>query len=101
MKVSDPHTQAAQQEKQPKVDRPLEGLRILGCIDRKHRMLRLKRRAAAARRRHAMELLQAWIKRLLPWSKRLATLAIMLVAILMALVIWDYYVTAPWTRDGS
>ena len=38
---------------------------------------------------------------LLPWAKRLATLAIMLVAIVMALVTWDYYVTAPWTRDGS
>lgn len=32
--------------------------------------------------------------------KRLATLAIALVAIAMALVTWDYYVTAPWTRDG-
>jgi multidrug resistance efflux pump len=32
--------------------------------------------------------------------KRLATLGIALVAILMALVTWDYYVTAPWTRDG-
>jgi len=37
---------------------------------------------------------------LLPWIKRLATLAIMVVAGLMALVTWDYYVTAPWTRDG-
>jgi multidrug resistance efflux pump len=37
---------------------------------------------------------------LLPWTKRLATLAIMFVAGLMALVTWDYYVTAPWTRDG-
>jgi multidrug resistance efflux pump len=33
--------------------------------------------------------------------KRLTTLAIVLVAIVMALVTWDYYVTAPWTRDGS
>src|SRR5262249_52409797 len=32
--------------------------------------------------------------------KRLMTLAIALVAIIMALVTWDYYVTAPWTRDG-
>ncbi|MBV9289888.1 MAG: HlyD family secretion protein, partial [Hyphomicrobiales bacterium] len=32
--------------------------------------------------------------------KRLTTLAIVLVAIVMALVTWDYYVTAPWTRDG-
>jgi multidrug resistance efflux pump len=32
--------------------------------------------------------------------KRLSTLAIALVAIVMALVTWDYYVTAPWTRDG-
>jgi len=38
-----------------------------------------------------------WI---LACSKAFATLAIALVAILMALVTWDYYVTAPWTRDG-
>jgi hypothetical protein len=34
------------------------------------------------------------------WAKRLATLAMGLVAVVMALVTWDYYVTAPWTRDG-
>src|SRR5215467_14639798 len=33
-------------------------------------------------------------------GKRLATLSIALVAILVALVTWDCYVTAPWTRDG-
>src|SRR5215468_11302013 len=33
-------------------------------------------------------------------AKGLATLSLALVAILMALVVWDYYVTAPWTRDG-
>jgi len=38
-----------------------------------------------------------WI---LAFFKRLATLAIAFVAIVMALVTWDYYVTAPWTRDG-
>jgi multidrug resistance efflux pump len=37
---------------------------------------------------------------LLAGLKRLTTLAIALVAIAMALVTWDYYVTAPWTRDG-
>jgi multidrug resistance efflux pump len=40
------------------------------------------------------------IRLVLAFTKRLATLAIALVAILMALVTWDYYVTAPWTRDG-
>jgi multidrug resistance efflux pump len=40
------------------------------------------------------------VQLLLPWIKRLATLVIMLVAGLMVLVTWDYYVTAPWTRDG-
>jgi multidrug resistance efflux pump len=100
MKISGPPTQVAQQEKRPKVDLPLEELRILNRIDRKHRMLRLKRQAAAARRRRAMQSLLAWTKTLLPWTKRLATLAIMLVAVLMALVTWDYYVAAPWTRDG-
>src|SRR5215813_2029156 len=54
----------------------------------------LRKQVAAARRRQVMQLL-------LPWRKRLATLGIMLVAVLMALVTWDYYVTAPWTRDGS
>src|SRR5258707_8798886 len=101
MKVPDPRTQAAPQEKPPRVDLPVEGLHILGRIDRKHRMLLLKRQAAAARRRRAMQLLWAWTKGLLPWTKRLATLAIMLVAVVMALVTWGYYVTAPWTRDGS
>src|ERR1700757_3210886 len=33
-------------------------------------------------------------------AKQLATLGVALVAIVMALVTWDYYVTAPWTRDG-
>jgi multidrug resistance efflux pump len=32
--------------------------------------------------------------------KRITTLVIVLVAIVMAIVTWDYYVTAPWTRDG-
>jgi RND family efflux transporter MFP subunit len=30
-----------------------------------------------------------------------ATLFILVLAVLAALVIWDSYVTAPWTRDGS
>jgi multidrug resistance efflux pump len=59
----------------------------------RRRSFLLKKKAAAARRRRAVQ----W---LLPWAKKLATLAIMLVAGLMALVTWDYYVTAPWTRDG-
>src|SRR5215469_6098018 len=37
---------------------------------------------------------------LLACVKRLTTLAIALIAVVMALVTWDYYVTAPWTRDG-
>ncbi len=59
----------------------------------RRRALVLRKRAAAARHRRAIQLL-------LPWIKRLATLALMAVAGLMALVTWDYYVTAPWTRDG-
>jgi multidrug resistance efflux pump len=39
-----------------------------------------------------------------PWllglAKGLATLIIALVAVLVAIAIWDDYVTAPWTRDG-
>jgi multidrug resistance efflux pump len=34
-------------------------------------------------------------------GKRLATLAIALLAIFIALLTWQHYVTAPWTRDGS
>jgi RND family efflux transporter MFP subunit len=33
--------------------------------------------------------------------KTAATLLILALAVLAALVIWDFYVTAPWTRDGS
>ena len=33
--------------------------------------------------------------------KALATLLILALAVVAALVIWDAYVTAPWTRDGS
>jgi RND family efflux transporter MFP subunit len=33
--------------------------------------------------------------------KTMATLLILALAVFAALVIWDYYVTAPWTRDGS
>jgi RND family efflux transporter MFP subunit len=33
--------------------------------------------------------------------KTVATLLIFVLAVLAALVIWDTYVTAPWTRDGS
>jgi multidrug resistance efflux pump len=38
-----------------------------------------------------------WMK---AYFKGLATLAIAFIAIVTALVTWDYYVTAPWTRDG-
>ena len=33
--------------------------------------------------------------------KAAATLLMLALAVLAALVIWDFYVTAPWTRDGS
>jgi multidrug resistance efflux pump len=33
--------------------------------------------------------------------KTMTTLLILLLAVLASLVIWDYYITAPWTRDGS
>jgi RND family efflux transporter MFP subunit len=33
--------------------------------------------------------------------KTMATLLILAAAVLAALVIWDYYITAPWTRDGA
>jgi RND family efflux transporter MFP subunit len=61
--------------------------------------VQLVQRAAAAARRHRA--LQALLHTLLPWVRRLATLGALAVAIVMALVTWSYYVTAPWTRDGS
>src|SRR5262245_28404665 len=36
----------------------------------------------------------------LPWTSRLATLVIALVAVLISVVAWGHYVMAPWTRDG-
>jgi multidrug resistance efflux pump len=30
-----------------------------------------------------------------------ATLLVLALAVLAALIIWDFYVTSPWTRDGS
>jgi multidrug resistance efflux pump len=46
------------------------------------------------RRQRAFKAFQACLK-------GVATLAVLLVAIAMAIVTWDYYVTAPWTRDGN
>src|SRR5271154_1225038 len=34
-------------------------------------------------------------------GKQLSTLAVALVAVLIALVTWQHYVTAPWTRNGT
>jgi len=59
----------------------------------------MARQSAPAKRRWTggLRLALRWI---LACFKRLMTLAIALAAIVMALVTWDYYVTAPWTRDG-
>ncbi|NGO55575.1 HlyD family secretion protein [Mesorhizobium camelthorni] len=47
----------------------------------------------------------AWRRAMAPFlwsmSRRLATLAIFLVAVLVSLMVWDQYVIAPWTRNGS
>src|SRR5471030_2720533 len=59
-----------------------------------------RRRAILEQRERARARWQRLLLLLLPWAKRLATLCILLVAALSALVTWDYYVTAPWTRDG-
>ena len=59
----------------------------------RRRLVRHRKQIAAARRRRVAQ----W---LLPWARRLATVAILLVAVFAGLVTWDYYVTAPWTRDG-
>jgi RND family efflux transporter MFP subunit len=36
----------------------------------------------------------------LPWTSRLATLVIALIAVLVSILAWGHYVRAPWTRDG-
>jgi multidrug resistance efflux pump len=64
------------------------------------RVVTNKRRAAASARQ-LLQVVRRAILFLLPWGRRLTTLAVLLVAVAMALVTWDYYVTAPWTRDGS
>jgi multidrug resistance efflux pump len=38
---------------------------------------------------------------LVPLGKRLATLAIALIAVLIVLLTWQHYVAAPWTRNGT
>ena len=38
---------------------------------------------------------------LVPLGKRLATLVIALLAVLIVLLTWQYYVAAPWTRNGT
>ena len=68
----------------PPQPQPEETARLPALLD--------ERRASGGRRRA-----HQWI---LAGLKRLTTLAIALVAIVMGLVTWDYYVTAPWTRDG-
>jgi multidrug resistance efflux pump len=37
---------------------------------------------------------------LLRTAKSLATLTLALVAVLISIIAWDHYLTAPWTRDG-
>ena len=41
-----------------------------------------------------------FLDRVVALGKGIATLVFLAVALLAGLVIWDYYVTAPWTRDG-
>jgi hypothetical protein len=58
------------------------------------------RQPAPLEGRHSSSGRRPALRWILASFKRLATVAIALVAIVMALVTWDYYVTAPWTRDG-
>jgi RND family efflux transporter MFP subunit len=99
MNVSESPPQGANQEEprsaasRVEAPRPDRSPDLRPYVSKGWRRTLLLKKPAAARRRRAVQ----W---LLPWGKRLATLAIMFVAALMALVTWDYYVTAPWTRDG-
>ncbi|MET3521853.1 HlyD family secretion protein [Mesorhizobium abyssinicae] len=43
---------------------------------------------------------QALQQALIASGRRLATVAIALAAVLVSLIAWDHYLTAPWTRDG-
>jgi RND family efflux transporter MFP subunit len=58
------------------------------------------KKAAVTRTHQLSHSLRHTAEFLVPWGRRLATLTILLIAVAMALVTWDYYVTAPWTRDG-
>ncbi len=68
-------------------------LHVTRALHRDHVRALVRARARARWRQRVMQAL-------LPWGKRLATLAVLLVALVMALVTWDHYVMAPWTRDG-
>ncbi len=54
----------------------------------------LTQQSSSASKRHPAR------EALLAAAKRLATLGLALVAVLISLLAWDHYLTAPWTRDG-
>jgi multidrug resistance efflux pump len=87
-----PDSTAAEPDTSQVVAEPVAPVHRPARSGRRRYLLRGKQIARAMRRR-VVPLVK-------PSAKRLATLAIMLIAAVMALVTWDYYVTAPWTRDG-
>src|ERR1700746_556329 len=44
---------------------------------------------------------QSLRRRIRAIGKQLSTVALALVAVLISLITWQHYVTAPWTRNGT
>jgi multidrug efflux pump subunit AcrA (membrane-fusion protein) len=57
-------------------------------------------RAASGKRERVARWMAAAGRGMPVAGRGMATLGAILLALVMALVTWDYYVSAPWTRDG-
>jgi len=57
-------------------------------------------RAASGKRERVVRWMAAAGRGMAVAGRGMATLGAILFALVMALVTWDYYVSAPWTRDG-
>src|SRR5262245_27061601 len=70
-------------------------LKIIAPVARQDRdQTALVRQSLSIQKRHSAR------EALLGLSRKLATLVVALAAVLISLVAWDHYLTAPWTRDG-
>jgi multidrug resistance efflux pump len=58
------------------------------------------KQAASSKHERAARWIAAARRGMATAARGMATLGAIVLALVMALVTWDYYVTAPWTRDG-